>query len=140
MGDAVINDRDAFLKTVRDTAKAAGARLSAPELKAIVAAVGKRDPNATICTDKNGDPESDPELRDTETVPLNEVIDDYMAREVLPYVADAWVNHTKTKIGYEIPLNRHFYVYEPPRPLDEIEADLQTLEHEIVEMLAEVTS
>ena len=63
-----------------------------------------------------------------------------MAREVLPHVPDAWVDHSKTKFGYEIPLNRHFYVYEPPRPLDEIEADLQTLESEITTMLAEVTA
>lgn len=140
MGDTVINDRDAFLKTVWDTAKAAGARLSAPELKAIVAAVGERDPNATICTDKNSDPESDPELSDTETVPLNEAIDHYMAREVLPHVADAWVNHSKTKIGYEIPFNRHFYVLEPLRPLNEIEGDLQSLEREIAGLLAVITA
>ena len=73
-------------------------------------------------------------------MPLNEDIDDYMAREVLPHVPDAWVDHTKTKIGYEIPLNRHFYVYEPPRSLDAIDADLHELEHEIIGLLAEVTS
>ena len=71
---------------------------------------------------------------------LGEDIDDYMAREVLPHVPDAWVDHTKTKIGYEIPLNRHFYVYEPPRPLDEIDADLHDLEHDIIGLLADVTS
>ncbi|WP_419924659.1 hypothetical protein [Candidatus Poriferisocius sp.] len=104
-----------------------------------MAALGERDSDASICNDKTGNPEPDPELRDTETVPLGEAIDDYMAREVLPHASDAWVDHTKTKIGYEIPLNRHFYVYEPPRPLDEIEADLKTLEHEIAVLLGEVT-
>ena len=73
-------------------------------------------------------------------MPLSEAIDAYMEREVLPHVPDAWVDHAKTKIGYEIPFNRHFYVYEPPRPLHEIEADLRALESEIAHLLAEVTA
>ena len=99
----------------------------------------QRIPQAEIRRDRHGNPEPDKELRDTETVPLNEDIDAYMAREVLPHVPDAWVDHAKTKTGYEIPLNRHFYVYEPPRTLEEIDADLQKLEHEIVGLLAEIT-
>ena len=90
--------------------------------------------------DRNRNPEPDPALRDTETVPLNEDVDNYMAREVLPHVPDAWVDHSKTKIGYEIPLNRHFYVYEPPRSLDDIDADLHDLENDIIGLLADVTS
>ena len=78
--------------------------------------------------------------RDTESVPLGEGIDAYMEREVLPHVPDARVDHDKTKIGYEIPLNRHFYVYEPLRPLEAIEADLRTLETEIAQLLADVTA
>ena len=62
-------------------------------------------------------------------------IDDYIAREVLPHVPDAWVDYDKTKVGYEIPINRHFYVYKPPRPLDEIEEDIAKLEGEIAELL-----
>ena len=62
--------------------------------------------------------EPDADLRDTETVPLKESIEEYFKREVLPHVPDAWIDHGKTKVGYEIPLNRHFYRYEPPRPLD----------------------
>ncbi|WP_211317159.1 hypothetical protein [Jannaschia seohaensis] len=62
-------------------------------------------------------------------------IEDYMAREVLPHVPDAWVDFDKTKVGYEIPINRHFYVYKPPRPLDEIEADITGLEGEIAGLL-----
>ena len=77
-------------------------------------------------------------MRDTENVPLCEEIDDYMKREVLPHVPDAWIDASKTKIGYEIPLNRHFYVYEPPRSLGEIEADIQSLEREIVGLLGEI--
>ena len=91
-------------------------RLATAERKAVLSALSERNPDAAICRDRNGNPEPDPELRDTETVPLGQHVDDYMAREVLPHVHDAWVDHTKTKIGYEIPLNRHFYVYEPPRP------------------------
>ncbi len=66
---------------------------------------------------------------------FRDVIDAYMAREVLPHVPDAWVDYDKTKVGYEIPINRHFYVYKPPRPLDEIEADITALEGEIAGLL-----
>ena len=66
---------------------------------------------------------------------FRELIDDYIAREVLPHVPDAWVDYEKTKIGYEIPINRHFYVYKPPRPLNKIEADITTLEGEIAGLL-----
>ena len=136
----IVTDRDTFSDTLDKTARAIGVKLAAPERKAIISALGKHDPQAAICTDRNGKPEPDTDLRDTESVPLLEDVGDYMAREVLPHVPDAWVDHSKTKFGYEIPLNRHFYVYEPPRPLDEIEADLQTLENEITTMLAEVTA
>jgi type I restriction enzyme M protein len=85
-----------------------------------------------------GDPEPDAELRDTENVPLKERIEAYFKREVLPHVPDAWIDESKTKVGYEIPLNRHFYRDEPPRPLQEIQADIRKLEGEIMEMLAEV--
>lgn len=102
--------------------------------------LGVRDPDADVCEDGNGNPEPDPDLSDTERVPLGGDIDGYMAREVLPHVPDAWVDEAKTKTGYEIPLNRHFYVYEPPRPLEAIEADLKTLEAEIGQLLAEVTA
>ena len=138
-GGEVIADRDAFNTMLEQTAKTADVKLKATERKAILSALGERDPEAAICTNKNEKPEADPELRDTETVPLGEAIDSYIAREVLPHIPDAWVNHAKTKIGYEIPLNRHFYVYEPPRPLDEIETDLKALEKEINKMLSEVT-
>lgn len=104
-------------------------------LKAILMALSERDETADICTDAKGNPEPDTELRDYENVPLKEDVDEYMKREVLPHVPDAWVDESKTKIGYEINFNRYFYKYTPPRPLEEIEADLRKIEKEIFEML-----
>ena len=135
----VVRDRGAFAAVLSQTVKETGVRLTAAERKTVLSALSERDPEAETCKNSDGDPEPDPELRDTETVPLNRDADDYMAHEVLPHAPDAWVDPSKTKIGYEIPLNRHFYVYEPPRALDDIRSDLQVLEHEITTMLAEVT-
>ena len=106
----------------------------------MLGALGQPDETAEICRDKDGNPEPDPELRDTESVPLTEDIHVYFKREVLPHVPDAWIDEPKTKIGYEIPLNRHFYRYEPPRPLETIEADIKTLEAEILALLKDVTA
>jgi len=127
------------LSALRDLDRASGVNLTAPELKAVVAALGERDETAEVCRDRSGTAEADSDLRDTETVPLKASIDEYFAREVRPHVPDAWIDTTKTKVGYEIPFNRHFYVYEPPRPLEVIEADIKQLEREIMQMLADVT-
>src|SRR5207302_11101451 len=134
------DDRKVFLAELKALDKEQGVRLDAAELKAVLAALGERDETAEICRDRDGNPEPDAELRDTENVPLKEKIEDYFKREVLPHVPDAWIDHSKTKLGYEIPLNRHFYRYEPPRPLDEIESDIKTLESEILTLLKEVTA
>ncbi|ARM30796.1 class I SAM-dependent DNA methyltransferase [Prosthecochloris sp. HL-130-GSB] len=138
-GEQVFRNRDEFVARLRQLDRAQGVRLSAAELKAVLAALGERDETADICTDRKGNPEPDPELRDTETVPLKEDIEEYFRREVLPHVPDAWIDHSKTRVGYEIPLNRHFYRYEPPRDLTEIEADIKELEGEIIDLLREVT-
>lgn len=82
-----------------------------------------------------GKPVPDASLRDTENVPLSEDILAYFDREVLPHVPDAWIDHDKTKVGYEIPFNRHFYVFQPPRPLDAIDADLKAVSDRIMQML-----
>ena len=128
--------------------------------KAVWDAIAVRDPEAPIITDRNGQPEPDPSLRSNENVPLpgpiraiapdsvgrlasapyESAVDAYMAAEVLPYVPDAWVDRTKTKLGYEVPLTRHFYRYVPPRPLDEIDAEIKALEDEIQRLLGEVTA
>jgi type I restriction enzyme M protein len=238
-GQRLYKDRKDFLTDLRKLDHERNVRLTAPELKAVLNALGERDETAQICRDKDGNPEPDPELRDTETVPLKENVEDYFKREVLPHVPDlpaprprpgqfciyvlkcaddsfyigqtdnferwlsehrsgqaswtaprlpvepihweifesrelavkrekelktgfgrkwlkreydagrlaaaarqagAWIDHSKTKVGYEIPLNRHFYRYEPPRPLEEIEADIKTLESEILALLKEVAA
>jgi len=82
-----------------------------------------------------GQPQADSSLRDTENVPLAEDVDTYFEREVLPHVPDAWIDHSKTKKGYEIPFNRHFYVFTPPRPLEEIDAELKQVTERILEMI-----
>jgi type I restriction enzyme M protein len=130
-----------------------------PIENAIVDALAVRDPDAAPITDKHGYPEPDADLRDNENVPLpnepvryepdptdrlatdtyRKAVEQYVEQEVHPYVPDAWIDHTKTKIGYEIPLTRHFYVYTAPRPLEEIDAEIKQLEAEIQELLREVT-
>lgn len=82
-----------------------------------------------------GKPQPDSSLRDTENVPLSEDVNAYFRREVLPHAEDAWIDHEKTKVGYEIPFNRHFYVFEPPRPLAEIDADLKQVTDRILKMI-----
>jgi len=139
-------DRSDFVADLATAAGAADVKLPAPIKKAIVNSIGQRDENAAICLDKDGNPEPDPELRDYEYVPLKQDIYEYFEREVKPYVPDAWIDESKRDekdgkvgiVGYEIPLNRYFYVYQPPRPLTEIEADIAKLEGEIVLMLKEV--
>ncbi|RLC70363.1 MAG: SAM-dependent DNA methyltransferase [Chloroflexi bacterium] len=135
----VVNNREQFSALMTDALKQAGVVVRAPLFKAILMALSERDESADVCTDKKGNPEPDPRLRDYENVPLKEDIAAYMAREVLPHVPGAWVDESKTKTGYEINFNRYFYTYTPPRPLDEIEADLKAIEQEIADLLAEVT-
>jgi type I restriction enzyme M protein len=86
-----------------------------------------------------GKPQPDADLRDTENVPLGEDVERYFSREVLPHAPDAWIDHEKTRVGYEIPFNRHFYVFKPPRPLEVIDAELRGVTERIQRMLAELT-
>ncbi|MEV0755847.1 class I SAM-dependent DNA methyltransferase [Streptosporangium sp. NPDC050280] len=124
-------------------------KLPAPVEKAIWSEVSVGDPEGELQTDRKNKALPDPDLRDNENVPLTSMhstpaeldaeIEEYVRREVLPHVPDAWVDHSKTKIGFEIPFTRHFYVYTPPRPLEEIDAELKALEAEIQKLLGEVT-
>ncbi|MFK4028589.1 type I restriction-modification system subunit M [Stutzerimonas balearica] len=129
--------------------KAAGIKkLGKGALKAALACFGERDASAQSVLDDKGNPQADSDLREFENVPLKESIDDYFAREVLPHVPDAWIDTGKTDakdgqvgiVGYEINFNRYFYVYQPPRPLNEINADLKAVEAEIAALLGEVTA
>ncbi len=135
-------NREAFIKALKAAFKAAELDIKAPMLKTIWQALSERDDTANICLYQSGankgKPEPDTDLRDYENVPLKEDIDDYFKREVLPHVPDAWIDYDKTKIGYEIPFNRHFYKYVPPRSLEEIDADLDKVSAEIMQMLQEV--
>jgi type I restriction enzyme M protein len=141
----LFKDRPSFEKALAKALKAADMKLQAPMKKAIMAALSERDETAAICLDKDGNPEPDPELRDTENVPLSDTVEAFFDREVKPHVPDAWINTAIRdekdgevgKVGYEINFNRYFYTYTPPRPLEEIESDIRKVEQEIMEMLRE---
>jgi type I restriction enzyme M protein len=143
-----ITNREEFRDMLKAAAKTSSVRLDAIELKATMNALSERDESSEPCCDACGEIEADPELRDTENVPLSESIRDYFNREVRPYVPDAWINETVRdhkdseigKVGYEINFNRYFYKYQPPRPLEEIEADIKTIEGDILNLLREVTA
>lgn len=162
-GETLYRNRPVFESVLEAALKKAGIKIGAPIKKAILAALSERDPKAEICLDAKGNPESDAGLRDTENVALPEDIllplplgydnetdhdkllvlvkehcEDYLKAEVLPHLADAWIDHSKTKVGYEIPLTRHFYVYQAPRPLEEIAGEISQLEKDIMAMLSEV--
>ncbi|MCE8423511.1 MAG: SAM-dependent DNA methyltransferase [Candidatus Methanoperedens sp.] len=144
--DTMFKDRSLFEKILNNAVKAGGLKLSPPIRKVILSALSERDEAAEICRDKDGNAEPDPELRDTENVPLKDDINVYFKREVMPHVLDAWINTSICdhkagavgKVGYEINFNRYFYKYQPPRPLEVIESDIRTLEKEIMVMLREV--
>jgi type I restriction enzyme M protein len=107
--------------------------------QAVLDALVIDDRDAPPMTDAKGRPVADPRLRGFETVPLHEDIADYLAREVHPHAPDAWAERDKAKVGYEIPFTEIFYVYEPPPPLEEIDAELRQVEQQILDLLAEVT-
>lgn len=127
----ILKSRKKFSAMLKGAFKFAGLSIPPPLFKAILMTLAERDETADVCTDRKGNTEPDPKLRDYENVPLKEDINIYMAREVLPYVPDAWVDYSKTKKGYEISFNRYFYKYTPPRSLEVIEADLKHIEREI---------
>ena len=156
----VYKDREIFIKILEKTLYENNIEFDSFLKKAILNALSEKDPTAEICRDSKGNPEPDSELRDFENIdlpenitlplpldygvkldlePLIELIKEhcekYMKKEVLPHVSDAWIDYKKTKIGYEIPINRHFYVYKPPRELEEIEKDIQIIEKNIMSMM-----
>ncbi|MGH8294569.1 MAG: type I restriction-modification system subunit M [Steroidobacteraceae bacterium] len=145
--NTLVKDRAEFEHLLDAALKKAHVKLPAPARKAVFNALSERDAAASICHDAEGNPEPDAELRDTESVPLAESIEAFFQREVRPHVPDAWIDTSKCDprdgqiglVGYEINFNRYFYRYTPPRPLEEIEADIRGIETDILRMLAEVT-
>ena len=131
----VDKNRPDFEERLASALDKAAIKLPTPLRKAILNVLSERDESAEICLNVNGDPEPDAMLRDYENVPLKEDIHVYFDREVRPHVPDAWIDESKTKVGYEIPFNRHFYVFKPPRALDEIDADLKAVAGRIMTML-----
>ncbi len=135
--DKTWDDRDTFSKHLKSALKPVKEDVSASLFKTILMGLSERDENAEPCM-KGKNPEPDPELRDYENVPLKEDIQEYFDREVYPHAPDSWIDHDKTRIGYEVSFTRHFYKYEPPRPLEEIDRELKDLSREIQGMLEEV--
>ena len=154
----LMKDRDEFERLLGAALKKADLKLPAPARRAILSALAERDETAAICRGSDGAPESDPELRDTESVPIpgDDLTDSdgvpdsvraFFEREVKPHVADAWIDTGKRDpkdsrvglVGYEVNFNRYFYQHTPPRSLEEIEADIRDVESDILRMLPEVT-
>jgi type I restriction enzyme M protein len=125
----------AFEKHLGHALGQAGLTIAAPLRKAILNAAAQPDGDAPVVINRKGQPLPDPDLRDNENVPLGESIETYIDREVRPHVPDAWVDDTKTKMGYEIPFTRYFYHYTPPRPVSEIDAEMDVVEAEIQQLL-----
>jgi type I restriction enzyme M protein len=145
--DKLYTSRSEFLLLLDDASAKAGYRLSTPTRRAILSALSERDEKAEICRDEDGRPEPDTDLRDSESIPLDEDIHAYFEREVAPHLPDAWIDESKRDpkdgkvglVGYEINFNRYFYRYKPPRALEEIDADIRAVEADIVAMLADLT-
>ena len=141
----VYRNRDEFEKTLAKALKASGIKIGPPVKKTILSALSERDEEADICRDSDK-PEPDTELRDCELVPLKENWESYVAREVTPFVPDAWVDQTYRdekdgkvgRVGYEINFNRYFYKYVAPRRHTVIEQELKQLEAEVAGLLKEV--
>lgn len=147
MDGTFYTDYSEFEKVLDNSFKRTDVKLTASLKKAIRSALGERNENAEPIKNNKGDLEADPDLKDYENVPLNENIEEYFEREVLPHIPDAWINEKYSdkrdgkigKVGYEINFNKYFYEYEPPRALTEIDSDLKEAQEEILKLLGEVT-
>lgn len=146
-GETVYLNRSQFTQDLKAALKGQEVELKTPQIKALLNSLGERHPEADICQNK-GKPEPDTGLRDYENVPLGQSIYDYFEREVKPHVPDAWIDEGKCDeldgevgiVGFEIPFNRHFYVFEPPRPLAEIDQDLKVCTDRIKQMIEDLSA
>lgn len=140
-------NREQFTKLLKKALTTHSVNLSTPQLRAVLNALSERDPEADICKTRDK-PEPDAGLRDNENVPLGESVVEYFQREVIPHVPDAWIDESKRDaldgevgvVGFEIPFNRHFYVFQPPRPLEEIDRDLKACTDRIKQMIEELSA
>jgi len=133
IGDDLYTDWDTFEAKVKKALTPFD--LKPTFIKNVIEKLSEHDDTAEYVTDKKGKPKADSNLRDSEKIPLVQNIDDYFEDEVLKYYSDAWYDEKKNKVGYEINFTQYFYVYEPPRPLEEIEADISKITVEIQELL-----
>lgn len=146
-GETVYLNRSQFTQDLKAALKGQEVELKTPQIKALLNSLGERHPEGDICQSK-GKPEPDTGLRDYENVPLGQSIYDYFEREVKPHVPDAWIDEGKCDeldgevgiVGFEIPFNRHFYVFEPPRPLAEIDQDLKVCTDRIKQMIEDLSA
>ena len=144
--NSLFKNRDNFEKVLKEVLEAVNLKITPSVRRAILKALSERDPEADICVDKNGNPEPDVEMRDHERVPLGENWHEYVDREVVPFIPDAWVDESHCderdkkvgRVGYEINFNQHFYRHVLMRPLEKIDEDIEVLELEIAEMLKEI--
>ena len=135
----IFKDRNEFDKAFQKEKVNSKIELTPQMTKGIYSALSERDETAEICKDKNGNPEADSDLRDTESIPLAMDVKEYFETEVKPHVPDAWINESIVddkdgkigKVGYEVNFNRYFYKYEAPRKLEEIESEIKSLLKEI---------
>jgi type I restriction enzyme M protein len=163
VGNQLYKKREDFVSKLEDSFKSCGLKLGSKLKKSILENLSERDSNADVCLSAIGESEPDSELRDFENIPfpsgislplplgydnetgLDEVIElvknhceEYMKSEVLPFVPDAWIDYSKTKIGYEIPVTKLFYVYKPPRDLQILNLELETLANDIIKQIKEL--
>jgi len=148
MEDRTYDDYAAFRSHLKEELDARGISIRKKKRTDILDALSEKDPDAKPARDTKGRLIADSDLRDHERVPLKEDVYEYFEREVKPHVEDAFIDEDYTdeqdgkvgRVGYEINFNRYFYEYDPPRPLDEIEEDLQEVQRDIVEMMEEVAA
>ncbi|USL33997.1 type I restriction-modification system subunit M [Priestia megaterium] len=136
--ERLYKNREEFTKLLKDEFKKIDVKISAAVLKAILAGLSEKDETADVCMKNKTDAEPDADLRDTENVPLKEDIYEYFESEVIPHVSDAWIDDSKTKVGYEIPFTRQFYKYTQLRSSEEIMVEIKDLEANILEQLKKV--
>lgn len=122
IGEDRFLSRDAFFDRLDTALKSAKLSLKALQYRAVWQAFSERDASADICVNNKGEPEADPDLRDTENVPLGQDVDEYMLREVVPHAPEAWIDKAKTKTGYAIPVGRYFFQPKKPRHLSDIDS------------------